>query len=67
MPTIKGFNLKKDAEGKATMTNAEGTPIDLTPFRQPTPEEQVKEKPKEPEEPKEPEGEEPKGPEEKPE
>ena len=56
MPTIKGFNLRKDAEGKATMTDGEGNPVNLSPFRQPTPEEQVKEKPEEkPGKPEEPE------------
>lgn len=53
MPTIKGFNLKRDEEGKSTMTDGEGNPVNPL-FRPATPEERivsVKEKPEE-----EPEG-----------
>jgi len=44
MPTIKGFNIRKDAEGKATMTDGEGNPVNLSPFRPANPEEKVEEK-----------------------
>ena len=47
MPTIKGFNLRRDEEGKATMTDGEGNPVNISPFRSATPEEQVEEKPEE--------------------
>jgi len=47
MPTIKGFKLTKDKEGKATMTDGEGNPVNLSPFNSATSEEQVKEKPEE--------------------